>query len=104
MNKLNEFLLLKLTFDGVAFPVVGNLCCSEAASRPVVVHRGQLEAAELGEELRDVGLAHPKVQVGHQQFTGATWKIDRLCIIRRNICVKILNANFLIRYLPSVVT
>ena len=56
------------TFDGIALPLKDHLSSAKAPPAPVIVHRGELQVAKLAEQLVDVALAHPKVQVAHQQL------------------------------------
>merc|ERR1719470_640702 len=56
-------------FDSIAPPLKDHLCSAKAPPVPVIVHGGQLQVAELAEQLVDVALAHPEVQVAHQQLS-----------------------------------
>ena len=58
------------TFHGIRLPLVQDIRCAQGPAGPVVVHRGGLELAELREELLDVGLGDPGVQVGDHQLAG----------------------------------
>ena len=60
-------------FDGVGPPVKDDVGGAQGTARPVVVDRGSLQVAELGEQLCDVRVADAKVQVGHDQLAWATW-------------------------------
>ena len=59
------------TFDCIAPPFKDNLSSAKAPPAPVIMHRGQLQVAKLAEQLVDVALAHPKVQIAHQQLSRA---------------------------------
>ena len=58
------------TFHGVSSSVKGDLSSSEASAAPVVVNIGELEVPELAEQLVDVGVGHPEVQVGDDELAG----------------------------------
>ena len=58
------------TFHGVSSSVERDLSSSEASAAPVVVNIGELEVPELAEQLVDVGVGHPEVQVGDDELAG----------------------------------
>ena len=64
-------MLHELTLEGIRSAVEDDLCCAERPAAPVVVHRGRLELAELGEQLLDVGVGDAEVQVGDDELGGA---------------------------------
>ena len=61
----------KSTFNGIAPPLKDDLGSSKTPSAPIVVHRGEFQVAKLAEQLVDVALTHPKVQIAHQQLSRA---------------------------------
>merc|ERR550539_2360692 len=65
----NSVVLLQ-SFHGVASSVESDLGGSETPPAPVVVNIGQLEAAELSEELVDIRVGDTEVQVGDNQLPG----------------------------------
>ena len=58
------------TFHGVSPSVKSDFSGPEASSAPVVVNIGQLEAAELREQLVDIRVGDSEVQVGDDELAG----------------------------------
>jgi len=67
-----DSVVLLESFDGVGPPVEDDVGGAQGTARPVIVDRGSLQVAELGEQLCDVRVADAKVQVGHDQLAWAT--------------------------------
>ena len=61
-----------ITLDGVRFALESDVSRSEASSRLVIVHEGGLEPSEFGEKLLNVGVGHAEIEVGYDQFSGAS--------------------------------
>merc|ERR1719266_1878394 len=57
------------SFDSITPPLEDHFSSAKAPPAPVIVHSGELQVAELAEQLVNVALADPKVQVAHQQLS-----------------------------------